>query len=706
MADKVFGSTSLLLTVDSLSLTKGLSKAGEEVKAWAKQVDQSTQEGIKSGTSGVGAGALTALAGIAGGMAGIMSGVVSGVSSAIVYLVQLPVKMISYAYDKLRQFSHDIHDIYDQIKNEARQASQVGLTTTAFQELIAGTKSGADELTTHLTHLEKSIGELNSGSQEMVTNFRRLGLGINDFNGTTTSEQFLKVADAIQAMKSPGDQAYAALQIFGKGGAEILPMIKAGIQGNIDKARELGLVLTDEDNRAMTQISKSWAEIGTYYNSVWRQMAASFAPFMEALASSVKWTYQQILPVVKWIAEGVKEFGRFCIAIFEQIKENTAGPVNDLKNNVKGAFVEIRDFIFRVVEGIGRFIGIEFSFATNTGAEIFEKFVRRLAELSLIVLNNMRNFTVFILGSVIPAFLDLWQAGNVVGLGIGHVVKLIATSWREFTVWYLANVVPLGLTFVEAWATALRQVNPIIGAVVNSFMRMVDTVLKTWLPQLYTAIGDVFSQLAKASSKLPGLQAETKAFAEMANAAFRAGEGLKSIETPKIDIAGNDEALKNVLRWSSEFRKNIPGIIKDLNEIDFNAKFVTPMEEAIKTLASWKTSVSGWATWLKGINLDPKQIVGFWDGVFAKLRAMGKTVSEQLRNDMTRALDLRAAPLLKRDSEEAGKLIYQNTFQNDRVNGRQEDLLEKINVNGGRFLEKMDVLINTIPASFGQIGII
>jgi hypothetical protein len=72
-------------------------------------------------------------------------------------------------------------------------------------------------------------------------------------DGATASSLLLTVAEvgkAITGLKNPTEQAAAAMDIFGKSGARLLPMLKSNLAGVLDEAKALGISRSSWNNWA------------------------------------------------------------------------------------------------------------------------------------------------------------------------------------------------------------------------------------------------------------------------------------------------------------------------------------------------------------------------------------------------------------------------------------------------------------------------
>ena len=114
--------------------------------------------------------------------------------------------------------------------DRTRQLAQnLGVSYGELRQLqVAADLSGAstDELAKAFTRAQVTITNAGRGSKEAITTLGRLGLSVKDLATQTTTQQFSAIAGAINAIQNPAERAAAAVAIFGRSGAELLPTFR------------------------------------------------------------------------------------------------------------------------------------------------------------------------------------------------------------------------------------------------------------------------------------------------------------------------------------------------------------------------------------------------------------------------------------------------------------------------------------------------
>lgn len=107
---------------------------------------------------------------------------------------------------------------------------QTGISTDALQRLeFAAGLSGTSlqQVSSAITKMQKALVTSGEGSEQAVQTLARLGIATSDLLSLAPDKQFEKIAIAIAEIKDPAERATAAVGLFGRSGAELLPTLTA-----------------------------------------------------------------------------------------------------------------------------------------------------------------------------------------------------------------------------------------------------------------------------------------------------------------------------------------------------------------------------------------------------------------------------------------------------------------------------------------------
>lgn len=178
-------------------------------------------------------------------------------------------------------------------------AEQLGTSTDMLQvyqfaAAQAGVKS--TELETALAKLSQNIGDAAQGGDQAVAAFNRLGVGVLDASGKTRSMDAIlsDVAEQIAAIEDPTKRAAAAVDLFGRSGQRLLPILSqgaAGIATMQQAAREAGAVLDQDMIRAADEASDKIAAMESSLAKMAQTIMATVAPAISNLSDQIRKTF-------------------------------------------------------------------------------------------------------------------------------------------------------------------------------------------------------------------------------------------------------------------------------------------------------------------------------------------------------------------------------------------------------------------------------
>jgi|GEM_PF-5342023 len=106
-----------------------------------------------------------------------------------------------------------------------------------LRQAFNDTGIGADSVGRVMSHLERSIYDAVTAGGAASKSFQDIGLSAEKLYQLSPEEQFREIAKAFGAMTDPAAKTAAAMQIFGKGDSELLPLF--GDSGALAKADQV-----------------------------------------------------------------------------------------------------------------------------------------------------------------------------------------------------------------------------------------------------------------------------------------------------------------------------------------------------------------------------------------------------------------------------------------------------------------------------------
>jgi hypothetical protein len=197
---------------------------------------------------------------------------------------------------------------------ELLRLSQVtGTTVEALSTLqFAFGKVGveAESLNTALVHMQAFLSEAIQGGKSARETLTRLGLSIGVLKNVPSDEKLRLIADALAKIGDETQRVAAAREIFGRGGAELLPGLNrgaAGLRELEDEARRLGLVMTNETAKASFDLLKNMNALTSGLKGAWFLVSKELLPILLELTAPLKDVKTQIVLTGRAVANWVKD---------------------------------------------------------------------------------------------------------------------------------------------------------------------------------------------------------------------------------------------------------------------------------------------------------------------------------------------------------------------------------------------------------------
>jgi Lambda phage tail tape-measure protein (Tape_meas_lam_C) len=185
--------------------------------------------------------------------------------------------------------ARSLGNIAQEIDDMGKASQKIGVAVESLSALkFAADQSGVsfESLQVGLKKLNQNMAEVGTGTDAASKALRSLGVSASD----NTDQALAKIANRFKEMPDGVAKTAAAMDIFGKSGADLIPLLNEGADGMEklkERARELGVVLSDETVAQITLFNDSLAEIQTAAKGIAYQITAGLAPAMSALAATL-----------------------------------------------------------------------------------------------------------------------------------------------------------------------------------------------------------------------------------------------------------------------------------------------------------------------------------------------------------------------------------------------------------------------------------
>jgi hypothetical protein len=217
-----------------------VTKAAEEAKQATSAIDNSANKSADSlnklGNAAADAGDKSK--GLSGGLidgnakAGIFAGGVAALGTAVINFATQAVEMALAALKNLiAAFAQGILQAADFAGKMTDLAARTGApieSLVILQKAFENAGMSAEQVGPMINRLQKSLAGINENGEPTAEVFQRLGLSVQKLQTQTPDEQFNAIAQAIAKLPNPTQQAAAAMELFGRGGGQMLALFKDG----------------------------------------------------------------------------------------------------------------------------------------------------------------------------------------------------------------------------------------------------------------------------------------------------------------------------------------------------------------------------------------------------------------------------------------------------------------------------------------------
>lgn len=222
----------------------------------------------------------------------------------------------------------------DRADDLSKTAQRIGVTTEALSRLEWAAKLSdvsLEQLSTGLQRLSRNMLDVASGGgAQAKTAFAALGISIKDAEGNMRSSDavFADISERFANMPDGVEKTALAMQLFGRAGAEMIPLLNSGKKGLADMAAEsdrLGNTLNTNTGKAAEQFNDSITRIQAVLSGLVNRITEaalpslnqlmdkladpSFAAAAQALAQGIVGAINLIVDAITAAGQKLREFG-------------------------------------------------------------------------------------------------------------------------------------------------------------------------------------------------------------------------------------------------------------------------------------------------------------------------------------------------------------------------------------------------------------
>jgi hypothetical protein len=426
----------------------------------------------------------------------------------------------------------------------AKAAKRIGINAQEMQELgFAAEQSGARvvDVETAMRRQAVAARDAAEGTGAAADSYAKMGISVTDANGQIKPQLQLldEAADGIKGLTTETEKLAVANDIFGRGGAKLLPLLNEGSEGIRklrEQARDLGFVLDEDAIKASEDFTDRLNELRKIVTGLRNRIGLAFMPVLTRMIERFRDWFIANRRVIDQRMERVTENVRRAVDLLAAAFERVDRAVREGPGSWGVVFRQVG----KVLAGAGIVKGLRviLPILTAIGSGILAipalltPAVLAFAALAAAILGAVligEDFVVFLQGgdSAIGVllesfdragpFLEKWNrliaAGSGLLMAMATAAMSVATAVGGPIVEALAAAIP---GFVS-WETALIALDALIlGFILNIETRMeraADAIelvtlaltdLRAFGAEVFGRVGELLANISGAATQIRG----------------------------------------------------------------------------------------------------------------------------------------------------------------------------------------------------------
>jgi hypothetical protein len=218
-----------------------------------------------------------------------------------------------------------VQGFVDRTGELADASARLGVSVEALQEFryaagLVGVEAG--QMDAALQRLNKGLAEVAAGKNEDLAGlFKALGISVRDSNGQIRGAADLmpQLADAFARNENPALRTRMAMELFGKAGAALIPVLAQGsasLEATREEARRLGIVMGEDAVGSGDELGDSLDKLRLSATGLANALGAQLAPIIAPLIQGLtEWIAANREIVATSIAGAVEKVGAALSAV-------------------------------------------------------------------------------------------------------------------------------------------------------------------------------------------------------------------------------------------------------------------------------------------------------------------------------------------------------------------------------------------------------
>lgn len=213
----------------------------------------------------------------------------------------------------------NLKESMDRLFSQAMSAAKLGSSMETFTGLAYAVQSVGIETEKFDTAIQKMLVTLSNaaeGGEKEIGVLKRLGISANSIVKASFGDKINMLITGFDKIKNSAERMDLARNIFGRGGAGMINLIRegrVGLDALINRAKFLGVVISDISMGKVLGLRKAWFDVGQSIKGVYNDLLIGLSGPLEVVFTLISNSIAETRVGIKAISGDL--FGNFDLAI-------------------------------------------------------------------------------------------------------------------------------------------------------------------------------------------------------------------------------------------------------------------------------------------------------------------------------------------------------------------------------------------------------
>lgn len=216
----------------------------------------------------------------------------------------------------------------DSLDTIDKASQKAGMSTTSYQEWAYVMDRCGMSIDTMVTGTKTFNGVLTNATKGVgsaVRKFHDLGVELYDNNGQLRNQDVLmkETIYSLANMENYSERTRLAIELFGKAGQELAPMLNSGEMGIDDliaKAHELGLVIDEDTIKKGANLKDSLDDIKASFENIGTSILEDAMPYLQKFADYLTEHLPEIKKQIEDAVDTIEDIGGGFGTAYDKVK--------------------------------------------------------------------------------------------------------------------------------------------------------------------------------------------------------------------------------------------------------------------------------------------------------------------------------------------------------------------------------------------------